>query len=268
MSQILFFRTTLFFYFLGCLFFLLDLWDKKGAKGTGLLPMSQRAAFLATGVGFLCHTAALFIQLQSEIPFSTPKEAISFFSWAIVLIFFFVELRYRVYVMGSLILPMAFLSLISAAILPEDNSPVDPALKGTLLGVHTTLSVLGIAAFALAAVAGMMYLLQEGFLKSKQFSPLYYKLPPLALLDQWNKTAIFWGIPLLTLGIISGAFWSQYALGSFWSSSPKQLLSLGAWFFYLIVLQGRITAGWRARRAAFLAIVGFIGVLFIFTTLA
>jgi ABC-type uncharacterized transport system permease subunit len=269
MSQLLFFRTTLLFYFFGCLFFLLDLSDKKGTKETGTLTIRQRAAFVVTGIGFFCHTLALFMQLQLEIPFSTPKEAISFFSWAIVLIFFFVEMRFRVYVMGSLILPIAFLSLISAAILPNDTSPVDPTLKGTLLGVHTTLSVLGIAAFALAAVFGLMYLLQEGFLKSKQFSPLYHKLPSLALLDQWNKTALFWGIPLLTLGIISGAFWSQYAFGSFWSAdSPKQILSLLAWFFYLIVLQGRLIAGWRARRAAFLAIIGFIGILFVFTALA
>ncbi|MBI3598644.1 MAG: cytochrome c biogenesis protein CcsA [Nitrospirae bacterium] len=276
MSQIIFFRTSLFFYFLGCLLFLLNLWDKKGgtppaetSQKSATLPISQRIAFVVTGVGFLCHTIALGLQLQSGVPFSSLKEAISFFSWAIVLIFFWVELKYQVYVMGSLILPMAFLSLISAATLPIDTHPVDPALKGTLLGVHTTLSVLGIVAFAIAAVSGMMYLVQERFLKSKQFGPLYYKLPSLDLLDQWNKTALFCGIPLLTLGIISGALWSQYARGFFWSSnSPKQLLSLSAWFFYLIVLQGRLTFGFRARRGALLSIIGFVGIIFIFTTLA
>ncbi len=276
MSQIIFFRTSLFFYFLGCLLFLINLWDKKEgppsaetAEKSSRLPMSQKIAFVVTGVGFLCHTLALFIQLQSGIPFNSLKEAVSFFSWAIVLIFFWVELKYRVYVMGSLILPMAFLSLISSATLPIDSHPVDPTLKGTLLGVHTTLSVLGIVAFAIAAVSGIMYLVQERFLKSKQFGPLYYKLPALDLLDQWNKTALFWGIPLLTLGIITGALWSQYALGFFWSvNSPKQLLAVSAWFFYLIVLQGRITSGWRARRAALLSIIGFAGIIFIFTTLA
>lgn len=276
MSQTLFFRTSLFFYFLGCLLFLFNLWDKKGIttpagteEKSAHLPISQRIAFMVTGIGFFCHTIALYIQLQSGIPFNSMKEATSFFSWAIVLIFFWVELRHRVYVMGSLILPMAFLSLISAATLPLDTHPVDPTLKGTLLGVHTTLSVLGIAAFAIAAVLGMMYLIQEKFLKSKQFGPLYDQLPALGLLDQWNKTALFWGIPLLTLGIISGALWSQYALGFFWSAdSPKQLLSISAWFFYLIVLQGRVTVGWRARRAALLSIIGFIGIIFIFITLA
>ncbi len=268
MPQIIFFRTSLIFYFLGCLLFLLNLWDKKGTgEQSSGLPISQRIAFAVTGVGFLCHTIALGLQLQLGIPFSSPKEAISFFSWAIVLIFFWVELKYRVYVMGSLILPMAFLSLISAATLPLDAHPIDPTLKGTLLGIHTTLSLLGIVAFAIAAVSGMMYLTQEGFLKSKQFGALYHKLPSLDLLDQWNKTALFWGIPLLTLGIISGALWSQYAFGFFWSAnSPKQVLAISAWFFYLIVLQGRATLGLRARRAALLSIIGFVGIIFIFTT--
>ncbi len=320
MSHVSFFGITLFFYFLGCLLFLLNLWDQKGSfpvKVSGpeedddlhggrvphggrvlrrghaslkraadstlpdserlaapegvpdlLLPASQRLAFLVTGVGFLCHTAALLIRIQSEVPFSNLKEAISFFSWAMVLIFFLVELRYRIYVMGSFVLPMAFLSLISAATLPGNKPPIASTLKGALLGIHTTLSLLGLVAFAIAAVVGIMYLLQEKFLKSKQFSPLYDQLPPLDLLDQLNKTALLSGFPLFTLGMITGALWSQYALGSFWSSNnPKQILSILAWFFYLVALHGRMAIGWRARRAAHLAIAGFIGILFIFVTL-
>lgn len=269
MLPVLFFRITLLFYLLGCLLFLLNLWDQKGTReASPRLPFSQKLAFIITGIGFICHTAALMARLSTEVPFSNLKEAISFFSWAIVLIFFIVELRYRVYVMGSFILPMAFLSLISAATLSDSSGSAHPTLKGALLGVHTTLSLLGIVAFAIAFVAGMMYLLQERFLKSKQFNPLYYKLPSLDLLDQWNKTALFCGFPLLTLGIISGALWSQYAFGSFWSANnSKQLLAVGAWFFYLITVHGRITVGWRARRAAHLAIIGFVGVIFIFVTL-
>ena len=274
MPPLLFFRITLLFYFVGCLLFLLNLFDRKAMTleikptvASGSLPLSQRLAFIVTGAGFLFHTVALCMRLIAEVPFSNVKEALSFFAWALVLVFFLVELRYRVYVMGSFILPMAFLALLSVAILPN-TSPILSGIKGTLLGAHTTLSLLGIVAFAIAAVAGMMYLLQEGFLKSKQFNALYEKLPSLDLLDQWNKTALVWGFPLLTLGMITGALWSQYVLGSFWSpNNPKQVLSLTAWFFYFIVLQGRLMVGWRASKAARLAIVGFVGVIFIFVTL-
>ncbi|TAK02869.1 MAG: hypothetical protein EPO39_12890, partial [Candidatus Manganitrophaceae bacterium] len=262
-----------------------NLWDRKGER-TAKSPFfgasepgrastrslwSQKLAVWITGAGFIFHTIALVTRIREAgyIPFTNLHEAISFFSWAIVLAFFLVEFRYGVDVLGSFILPLAFLSLVSAAALPNEIRTLDPTLKTIWFGIHTTLSLLGIVAFAIAFIAGIMYLLQESFLKSKQFNSLYYKLPSLDLLDEWNKKAILLGFPLLTLGIISGALWAQYSLGSFWiENNSKQALSLGTWLFYLIVLHGRITIGWRAKKAAHLAIIGFVGVVFIFVTLA
>lgn len=268
MPNVLFFKVTLFFYFLGTFFSLLNLWDRKGERNAlGLASWGQKIALGLTGAGFLFHTFALGARMQEAGYFMLTNlhEAISFFSWAIVLIFLWVEWRHRVYVLGSFILPLAFLSLLSAAALPNEIGTLDPSLKSAWLGVHTTLSLLGIAAFAIAFIAGIMYLLQESFLKSKQFSPLYHKLPSLDLLDKWNQRAIFWGFPLLTLGIITGAYGAQYVWGSYWKwDDPKQTLALGTWFFYLVVLHGRVTIGWRAKKAAYLAIIGFIGVIFIF----
>lgn len=281
MRNVLFFKVTLLFYFLGTAFFLFNLWDRKGERTSQKNPFfgaaatqslwSQRLAILLTGAGFVAHTLALVIRIREAgyVPFTSLHEAISFFSWAIVLVFFLVEFRYGVDILGSFILPLAFLSLVSAAALPDEIRTLDPGLTRFWLGVHTTCSLLGIVAFAIAFIAGIMYLLQESFLKSKQFNTLYYKLPSLDLLDEWNKKAILLGFPLLTLGIISGALWAQYSFGSFWTpTNPKQALSLGTWLFYLMVLHGRITIGWRAKKAAHLAIIGFVGALFIFVTLA
>ena len=276
MLNVLFFKITLLFYFFGTALFLFNLWDRKGNRGAVKQSGDprlwvQKLAIGVTGAGFIAHTLALLLRIREAgyIPFTNLHEAISFFSWAIVLVFFLVDFKYKVDVLGSFILPLAFLSLVSAAALPNEIPALDPTLKRAWLGIHTTLSLLGIVAFAVAFIAGIMYLLQERFLKSKQFNSLYYKLPSLDLLDEWNKKAILFGFPLLTLGIISGALWAQYALGSFWSSNnSKQALALGTWFFYLIVLHGRITIGWRAKKAAHLAIIGFVGVVFIFITLA
>jgi len=274
MLQVLFFRLTLFLYFLATVFFLYHLWEKKGespAEGSSTrLSWSQRLTVMVTGMGFSTHTLALIIQFKElYIPFTNLHEALSFSSWAIILIFLLVEFRYHLYILGSFTLPLAFLLLISAATLPNTPSNLDPTLNTVWLGIHTTLSLLGIVAFAIAAIFGVMYLLQEKLLKSKQFNALYHKLPPLDLLDEWNKKTIFMGFPLLTLGMISGALWSQYSLGSFWSLDHSKLaLSLGTWFFYLIVLHGRMTIGWRSKKAAYLAIIGFIGVIFIFVSLA
>ncbi|MFQ5596966.1 MAG: inner membrane protein YpjD [Nitrospiria bacterium] len=273
MLNVLFFNATLFFYFLGTALFLVTLWLDQGKKreSTNRLSGFLKLAVIVTAAGFICHTAALAIRLKEGgyIPLTNLHEAVSFFSWAIVLIFFWVEFKTHLYILGSFILPLAFLSLISASALPDDIPEISPAIINALLGIHTTLSVLGIVAFTIAFIAGIMYLLQEKFLKSKQLNALYDRLPALDMLDQWNKKAILFGFPLLTLGIISGALWAQYALGSFWGdNNSKQALAVGIWFFYLLVLHGRITVGWRAKKAARLAIIGFVGVIFIFFTLA
>jgi ABC-type uncharacterized transport system permease subunit len=36
---------------------------------------------------------------------------------------------------------------------------------------------------------------------------------------------------------------------------------LVTWLFYFIVLMGRLTVGWRAKRAAYLTIIGFACVI-------
>ncbi len=275
-SSTFFFKATLFFYFLGTSIFLLHLWGRERGEeaisGPTASPLDgrQRLAIGVTAAGFLCHTAALALRIwaSGDIPFTNLHEAISFTSWATVLVFFWIELKYRIPILGSFILPLAFLSLVSASTLPNEVRNLNVTLKSAWLGIHTTLSLLGIVAFAVAFIAGVMYLLQDRLLKSKQFGPLYRQLPPLDLLDRWNQTSILTGFPLLTLGIISGAMWSQYAVGSFWGPNhPKQMLASGVWLFYLVVLHGRVTIGWRAKLAARMAIAGFVGVVLVFVTL-
>lgn len=272
MHNTLFFKATLLFYFLGTALFLLNLWDNRTDRNDSeRSSWPQKFALFATGAGFVCHTIALGIRLKEDayIPLANLQEAVSFFSWAIVLAFFWVEIKYHLYILGSFILPLAFLSLISVSALPSEVTALNPTLSNAWFGIHTILSVLGIVAFTIAFIAGIVYLIQDRFLKSKRLNTLYSRLPSLDMLDQWNKQAILLGFPLLTLGIISGALWSQYSQGMLWgSNNSKQALSLGIWFFYLLVLHGRINVGWRAKKAAHLAIIGFIGVIFIFVTLA
>jgi ABC-type transport system involved in cytochrome c biogenesis permease subunit len=109
-----------------------------------------------------------------------------------------------------------------------------------------------------------MYLIQERLLKSKRFNVLYAKLPPLDFLDKLNQQSILFGFPLLTLGIIFGAISAEFTRGSLLSWNPEQTWALVTWVFYFIVLMGRITVGWRAKRAAYLTIIGFAGVVLTF----
>ena len=103
--------------------------------------------------------------------------------------------------------------------------------------------------------------LPASVLESKRFNVLYAKLPPLDFLDRLNQQSIVLGFPLLTLGIITGAISAQFAQGAYVSWNPEQTWALVTWVFYFIVLMGRIMVGWRAKRAAFLTIIGFAGVI-------
>ena len=112
--------------------------------------------------------------------------------------------------------------------------------------------------------AGIMYLLMERELKTKKMGAIFKRLPSLNVLDDINYRCLTIGFPLLTLGIITGSIWAQNAWGSYWSWDPKETWSLITWFLYAALFHERMTVGWRGRRAAVLAILGFAAVLFTF----
>lgn len=224
----------------------------------------SRVSLVLTGIGFLSHTIALSTQMMAagHVPLTSSSDAMSFFSWALVLVFLLVEFRHRIHILGSFILPLAFISLLSAAALPKEVPVLEPMLRTVWL--HVTLSILGTVGFALAFVAGIMYLIQDRLLKSKRFNVLYIKLPPLDFLDHLNQQSIVMGFPLLTLGIIVGAISAEFAEGAYLNWNPEQTWALITWVFYFAVLVGRLTVGWRAKRAAYLTIIGFAGVILTF----
>jgi ABC-type transport system involved in cytochrome c biogenesis permease subunit len=121
--------------------------------------------------------------------------------------------------------------------------------------------MLGTVGFTVAFVAGVMYLIQDRLLKSKRFNVLYSKLPALDFLDHLNQQSIILGFPLLTLGIVTGAISAEFDRGSYVSWNPEQTGALITWLFYFFVLLGRLTVGWRAKRAAYLTVVGFACVI-------
>lgn len=220
--------------------------------------------FALTGLGFLCHTASLAgtMMATGHVPIMTFKEAMSFFAWGLVFVLVIAGLTRGLQALGAFILPLALLSLVSATLAPAKSGSLPPVFQS--VWVHVTLSMLGTVGFAIAFVAGVMYVLQERLLKSKQFNVLSFKLPPLDFLDSLNQRSILLGFPLLTLGILAGAVSAQLTKGSYLSWNPEQIWAMVTWVFYLAVLLGRVTAGWRAKKAAYLTIVGFVGVILTF----
>ncbi|MBZ0156748.1 MAG: c-type cytochrome biogenesis protein CcsB [Alphaproteobacteria bacterium] len=252
------FELALTFYFASTIISIVELF--KGSRE------SSRLMLFITGGGFLIHTASLIYRYSEagHLPISSMHEASSFFAWCVVLIFFLLEFRYKIGIMSSFVLPIVFLLMLSSSILPRGIRPLNPVLESYWFGIHTFLAFLGNAAFAVAFGIGIMYLLQEHYLKSKHVHGLFQRLPSLQMLDEINNKMINLGFPLLTCAIITGALWAESAWGSYWRWDPKEVWSMIAWFIYALILHIRFTSGWRGRKAAILSIIGFVVVLFTF----
>lgn len=252
------FELSLTFYFAATIASVIELF--KGSKAT------SRFILIFAVVGFLAHTASIIFRFieAGHLPITTMHEAASFFSWCVVLIFFFLEYRYKLDLLGPFTMPVVFILMLSSSVLPREIKPLSPALQSYWLGIHTFLAFLGNAAFAMACGIGIMYLIQERNVKSKHLGGLFQRLPSLQMLDEVNYRLITIGFPLLTLTIITGAVWSQSAWGSYWRWDPREVWSLIAWFIYALMLHARLTMGWRGRKAAIVSVIGFIIVFFTF----
>ncbi len=257
MSMLLF-ELSLTLYFAAAIVSAVDLF--RGSKATSSFILVFAVA------GFILHTATIIVRyvISGHVPITSLHEASSFFAWCIVLIFFFLEYRYRVDLLGPFTMPIVFVLMLSSSILPRQIKPLSPVLQSYWLGIHTFLAFLGDAAFATAFGIGLMYLIQEHHLKTKRLGGLFQRLPNLQILDEINYKLITIGFPLLTLAIITGALWAESAWGTYWRWDPKEVWSLITWFIYALVLHARLTAGWRGRKAAVLSIIGFISVIFTF----
>ncbi|MBN2719990.1 MAG: c-type cytochrome biogenesis protein CcsB [Proteobacteria bacterium] len=257
--EFIFFSASLFLLFVATLHYLLFLVYRNPVVPR-VARFSLFLALAAQGGFFLVRT------LGGGMPLGTSLyESLIFFSWCIVLCYLLLTLKYKIPVLGAFVIPMAFILSAAAALLPNKGTgEIPPALKSYWLFIHVPLSFLGDAMFVLAFGAGVMYLLQEKQLKSKKPGVLYHRLPSLEVLDSINYRALTIGFPLLTLGIITGSIWAQYAWGAYWQWDPKETWSLITWLIYAAVLHGRLTVGWRGRKAAVFSIVGFAAVLFTF----
>ncbi|MBZ5655140.1 MAG: cytochrome c biogenesis protein CcsA [Acidobacteriia bacterium] len=89
-------------------------------------------------------------------------------------------------------------------------------------------------------------------------------LPSSDNLDRITYKTICLAFPLLTLMIAAGAYWANQTWGSYWSWDPKETWAAITWLVYAGYLHMRVTRGWRGRRAAYFAILGFAVVMFTF----
>jgi len=226
-------------------------------------------------LGFATQTAAIGLRWYESYallgdagraPLSNLYESVVFFTWTILLIYIIVDFKYKQRAIGAFVVPFAFLGMTWAQLgLNDAIDPLVPALQSNWLTYHVITCFLGYAAFAVACGVSIMYLIKVGKEGGSGDAPaggILSLFPSAKVLDDINYKAIMIGFPLLSLGIITGAAWANYAWGTYWSWDPKETWSLIVWFIYAAFLHARFTRGWVGKRAAWLSVIGFAATIF------
>lgn len=226
----------------------------------------HRAAWGFLLAGVLAHVVAILARSirVGHLAVSDSAEALSFFAFILVTTYLFAQSRFQIRILGSFVAPIAVLFMLGSSLLPADMVPKSGIIKSAWVALHVTLLFSANALFALAFSAGILYLLQERHIKRKSFGRLYLRLPSLERLDRINYVCIVIGFPLMTLGLVSGFAYAGTVWPSLWSWDPKEVFAVITWVIYAVLLHERLAVGWRGRRAAWLAIVGFSAVLVTF----
>lgn len=215
---------------------------------------------------FVIHGFSLALRCFSRglPPAIHPYETLSFFTWAMTGTYLAFQLRTKTQVLGAFVSPLAFLLMVVASSRLGVDVPVPDILKGTLVPVHVTLSVIGEALLAIACGAGILYLAQDSQIRRRKMTPMSRYLPSLDDLDRVNHISLLAGFTLLTAGLLAGSVWASTVWGKPWPWDPKLLWTLAAWFFYAVLIHQRLAIGWKGRKIALLSIAAFAVLLFAF----
>jgi cytochrome c-type biogenesis protein CcsB len=87
-------------------------------------------------------------------------------------------------------------------------------------------------------------------------------IPSLAQLDILIYRVVAVGLPLLTLGVITGAMWAHESWGAYWQWDPKETAALFSWIVYAIYMHLHTRRDFRGVRSAWISAVGFLSIMF------
>jgi ABC-type uncharacterized transport system permease subunit len=192
--------------------------------------------------------------VQRHFPANDIFESLSLTAFVITAAFLGIYWRYKAESLSVFVFPLVFVMTMVAALRNPVTKWQSEALRNTWLTTHIVLAAAAYAALLFTAVAAIAYLIQERQLKQKQISH-YRFLPPLGMLDELISRSLGAGFTLITVSIIIGSVWSYIEFGTGWIDNGLITTAFVTWGIYLALVFFRVSAGWRGRKAAILAIV-------------
>ncbi|MGW7076732.1 c-type cytochrome biogenesis protein CcsB [Streptomyces sp. NPDC054866] len=236
--------------------------DEKGDLYGRIAVSLTVLAFLVEFGGVL--TRALSVQ---RAPWGNMYEFnLTFSTMAVGVYLVLLALKKNVSWLGLPLVTTVLLDLgLAVTVLYTASDQLVPALHSYWLWIHVSTAIFCGATFYLAGVATILYLFRDSYEnklasggKPGRFATsVLERLPAAASLDKFSyrvNAAVF---PLWTFTIIAGAIWAGDAWGRYWGWDPKEVWSFITWVAYACYLHARATAGWKGRKAAYLALIAF-----------
>lgn len=213
----------------------------------------RRFNFVAIAVGFVFQSGFLYLRAHSlgRCPITNLFEVFIFLAWSVALIYLAVGPAYRLSLMGAFTAPLVLLIQTFALLAPIDIRHTARVSVNPWLEFHASMSMIAYGAFALACVAGIMYLVQERQLKTHHLHSIFYHLPPLPNLFSAMTRLLWLGFGLYTVGLVSGFFTGEPL------PRVKMICAFVVWIFYGAILQGRHLHQFAPKRIAALSVVAF-----------
>jgi len=216
-----------------------------------------RAATWGVRLGWLAQTALLAAQVARDdgFPWETWASSLALFVWLVVSAYLIWGCRRPYRILGLVVMPLAVALLVVARAGGGTGSSGASHYSNLFLVVHVGLVLAAFAGFTLAAALSGLYIWQERRLRTRPATILRRQVPALATLDSLALRTVAWSVPLLTLGAAVGLVRLVAR-----DDRLDALIAVTAvtWLVWCAYLGLRLLGGWTGRRAAYLALAGFV----------
>ena len=238
--------------------------------------LTRRIGALAvecTVIGWLLEGGAILSRGLSvhRLPWGNMYEFTLALTFASVTAFLVLMTRQRARFLGVFLMAPVVLALgLAVLVLYVPAAPLMPALHSYWLAIHVTAAIVASGVFIVGTAATVMFLIADRYAlasaagKPVRFTALARMMPDRDVLDRTAYRAYAFAFPIWTFAVIAGAIWAEYAWGHYWQWDPKETWAFITWVVYAGYLHARATAGWRGRKAAYIAMLGFGTILFNF----
>jgi ABC-type uncharacterized transport system permease subunit len=228
----------------------------RGLNTGSALHGGARAGVLVLAAGALAlHAALLYIDLFLGGLNLGLTSAASLVAWAVTLLFLVAVLFQPIESLGTLILPVAAVTLLFEWLWPTRHLTLPGA--SPVQAAHIVISLLAYSLLSIAVVQSLVLSLQERALHRRHAGGFLRNLPPLETMEHLLFRMIAVGFVLLTLTLVSGVFFSEELFGKPLRFTHHIVLSIIAWAVFGMLLVGRRLYGWRGRTAVRWTLAGF-----------